>query len=147
MEYFIFHIQTIKNKNFNQIELLTVYCYDDAIVERKEECSMKNIDKDIRILHNRVTPLVADWPKQLFVKKALTYLHKTNFQYSIPDEINSFIPTLEKYLQKNQNHEESTCFLIWLIMDGVKLEITLDIYVTLFRSSFYDEYIESIFQI
>jgi len=108
-------------ENFDQIELLTVHCCDDAIVERKEECSMKgvrliglqeknlhsmndyinalqiilDIDKDIRILHNRVAPLVADWPGQLFVRKALTHLHKTNSQYSIPDGINSFIPILD----------------------------------------------------
>jgi hypothetical protein len=72
---------------FDQIELLTVHCYDDAIAERKEERSMKglvrligfqeknlhsmndyitalqmilDIDKDTGYLHNHVTPLVAD---------------------------------------------------------------------------------------
>ena len=72
--------------NFNQIDLLTVHCYDDAIAERKEERSMKgvrliglqeknlhsmndyimalqmilDIDKDTGYLHNQVAPLVAD---------------------------------------------------------------------------------------
>ena len=108
------------NNTFDQIELLTIHCYDDAIAERKEERSMKgvqligfqekslhsmndyiealqmilNIDKDIGYLHNHVAPLVADWPGQLFVRKAITNLHKTDSQYSIPAGINSFIPIL-----------------------------------------------------
>ncbi|GES81508.1 hypothetical protein GLOIN_2v1872628 [Rhizophagus clarus] len=105
---------------FDQIELLTVHCYDDAIAERKEERSMKgvrligfqeknlhsmndyitalqmilDIDKDTGYLHNHVAPLVADWPGQLFVRKAITNLHKADSQYSIPAGINSFIPIL-----------------------------------------------------
>ena len=65
-----------------------MHCYDDAIVERKEERSMKgvrliglqeknlhsmndyiialqmilDINDDTRHLHDRVAPLVADWP-------------------------------------------------------------------------------------
>ena len=107
-------------ENFDQIELLTVHCYDDAIAERKEERSMKgvrliglqeknlhsmndyitalqiilDIDKDVGNLHNKIAPLVADWPGQLFIRKAITNLHKSNSQYSIPNEINSFIPIL-----------------------------------------------------
>src|ERR1044072_6854321 len=87
---------------FDQIELLTVHCYDDAIAERKEERSMKrvrligfqekdlhfmndyvtalqmilDIDKDTGYLHNHVTPLVADWLGQLFICKAITNLNK-----------------------------------------------------------------------
>ncbi|GBB85277.1 hypothetical protein RclHR1_11830008 [Rhizophagus clarus] len=105
---------------FDQIELLTVHCYDDAIAERKEERSMKgvrligfqeknlhslndyvtalqmilDIDKDTEYLQNHVAPLVADWPGQLFVCKAITNLHKVDSQYSIPAGINSFIPIL-----------------------------------------------------
>ena len=37
-----------------------------------------NIDKDTGYLHNYVAPLVADWPRQLFVRKAITNLHKTD---------------------------------------------------------------------
>ncbi|CAG8664734.1 2626_t:CDS:2, partial [Funneliformis caledonium] len=33
----------LANNTFDQIDLLTVYCYDDAIAERKEECSMKGL--------------------------------------------------------------------------------------------------------
>jgi hypothetical protein len=105
---------------FDQVELLTVHCYDDAIAERKEERSMKgvrligfqeknlhsmndyisalqmisDIDKDTGYLHNHVAPLVADWPGQLFVRKAITHLHKADSHYSIPAGINSFIPIL-----------------------------------------------------
>lgn len=110
----------LDNDTFDQIELLTVHCYDDAIAERKEERSMKgvrliglqesnlhsmndyiralkmilDIDKDTEHLRNKVAPLVADWPGQLFIRKAITNLHKADSQYSIPAEINSFIPIL-----------------------------------------------------
>jgi len=106
--------------DFDKIELLTVHFYDDAIAERKEERSMKgvrligfqeknlhsmndyvsalqlilDIDNDTGILYNRVAPLVADWPGQLFIRKAITNLYKDNSQYSIPSRINSFIPIL-----------------------------------------------------
>ncbi len=53
-----------------------------------------NINKDTGYLYNYVASLVADWPGQLFVRKAITNLHKTDSQYSIPAGINSFIPIL-----------------------------------------------------
>ena len=37
-----------------------------------------DIDKDIGYLHNHVAPLVADWPGQLFVRKAIINLHKAD---------------------------------------------------------------------
>ena len=74
--------------DFNKIKLLTVHAYDDAINERKEERSTKNIrligfqeqglhsiydyinalqmilkiNKDTQHLDNHVAPIVADWP-------------------------------------------------------------------------------------
>ena len=97
--------------------MLTVHSYDDTIAERKEERSMKgvrlvrfqeknlhsmndyitalqmilDIDKDTGHLSNKIAPLVADWPGQLFIRKAITHLHKADSQYSIPVGINSFV--------------------------------------------------------
>ncbi|CAB4417283.1 unnamed protein product [Rhizophagus irregularis] len=102
------------------IAYTNLHCYDDAIAERKEERSMKgvrligfqeknlhslndyitalqmilDINKDTGYLQNHIAPLVADWPGQLFVRKAITNLHKVDSQYSIPAGINSFIPIL-----------------------------------------------------
>ncbi|CAI2185645.1 18629_t:CDS:1, partial [Funneliformis geosporum] len=51
----------------------------------------------------------ADWPGQLFIRKALTHLQKSDSQYSIPAEINSFIPILgslhvsQIFFNRNQN--------------------------------------------
>jgi len=50
-----------------------------------------DINKDTEHLHNKVTLLVADWPRQLFVRKAIINLHKMDLQYSILARINSFI--------------------------------------------------------
>ncbi|CAI2185627.1 15633_t:CDS:2 [Funneliformis geosporum] len=60
-----------------------------------------DINNETRHLHNRIALLVADWPGQLFIRKALTHLQKSDSQYSIPAEINSFIPILD-----NRNHCE-----------------------------------------
>ncbi|CAG8760563.1 8009_t:CDS:1, partial [Racocetra persica] len=83
----------IQFKNQNQIELLTIHIYDDAISERKEERSIKNI-KIIGIqnqnlkstndyldvlkmitsiesfhpyLQENVRPIIANWPGQYFI--------------------------------------------------------------------------------
>ncbi|GET54468.1 hypothetical protein GLOIN_2v1872628 [Rhizophagus irregularis DAOM 181602=DAOM 197198] len=53
-----------------------------------------DINKDTEYLQNHIALLVADWPGQLFVRKAITNLHKLDSQYSIPTGINSFIPIL-----------------------------------------------------
>ncbi|RHZ53704.1 hypothetical protein Glove_438g7 [Diversispora epigaea] len=89
----IFNGSSIHNPVNIDAKLLTVHFYDDAIAERKEERSMKgvrligfqeknlhsmnnyvsalqlilDIDNDTGILYNRVAPLVADWPRQLFI--------------------------------------------------------------------------------
>ncbi|CAG8829754.1 17815_t:CDS:1, partial [Racocetra persica] len=80
-------------ENQDQIELLTIHIYDDAIKERKEERSMKNLKiigvqkqnlhstKDYldvlkiitsieslqQYLQDNVIPIIADWPGQYFI--------------------------------------------------------------------------------
>ncbi|RHZ51138.1 hypothetical protein Glove_482g51 [Diversispora epigaea] len=169
-----------------------------------------DIDKDIRILHNRLAPLVVDWPGQLFVGKALKhtgqkFIKPTPIRYQI-DGINSFIPILGP-LHVSLNSREHVILIYhsffeklfhfvfgsrnvfakkpkpwrinllldlayngwYKIRDIINLKFgctckdteycmmvdlldniipsTLDIYSTLFHSSSYDEYIESIFRI
>ena len=41
-----------------------------------------------------VAPIVANWPGQLFIRKALAHLHAQGSQSAIPQEIGSFIPML-----------------------------------------------------
>ena len=50
-----------------------------------------DIDKDTGYLSNKIALLVADWPGQLFIRKAITHLHKADSQYSIPVGINLFV--------------------------------------------------------
>ena len=107
--------------NFNRIELLTVHSYDHAILEKKDERSMKNVrlvgmkkqqlhsmqdyidalkiileSSDNTHLNGYVAPVVADWPGQLFIRKALVHLHiqEQTARNSIPPNIQSFIPIL-----------------------------------------------------
>ncbi|RGB37745.1 hypothetical protein C1646_756485 [Rhizophagus diaphanus] len=65
--------------SFDRIELLTIHSYNNTIAERKYKRSMKEY----------VAPIVANWPGQLFIRKALTHLHTSRSQ--IPKEIDSFI--------------------------------------------------------
>jgi hypothetical protein len=53
-----------------------------------------SINKDIKHTNDFVMPIVADWPGQLFIRKALTYLYQQNTMSQIPESINAFIPIL-----------------------------------------------------
>jgi hypothetical protein len=113
--------QDYQNTNvFDCIELLTIHNYNDAIAERKKERSMSELQligfkeqhlhsmqdylnalqmilalsRKTKHLENKVAPIVADWPGQLFIRKALTHLHALGLQSAIPQEIKSFIPML-----------------------------------------------------
>jgi hypothetical protein len=110
---------------FDRIELLTIHSYDDAIAERKEERSMRGlqliglkeqplhsmqdyldalqmilaINNETKHLEGRVAPVVADWPGQLFIRKALAHFYaqatsSSHSQSAIPKEICSFMPML-----------------------------------------------------
>src|SRR6266498_2498867 len=48
--------------------------------------------KDYLLLN--ITPVVADWPGQLFIRIAITHFHLQGNQSSIPSHMNSFIPIL-----------------------------------------------------
>ena len=52
------------------------------------------ISRKTKCLDNYVAPIVADWPGQLFIRKALTHLHALRSQSAIPKEVESFIPML-----------------------------------------------------
>ncbi|GES79070.1 hypothetical protein GLOIN_2v1783033 [Rhizophagus clarus] len=111
------------NNVFDTIELLTVHSYDDAIAERKEEKSMNglqlvsfkeqhlhsmqdylnalqmilDINGKTKHLENQVVPVIANWPGQLFIRKALTHFHASRAsgsQSTISQEIESFVPML-----------------------------------------------------
>jgi len=108
----------------DRINNLTVHIYDDAIKERHEERSMKNvkviglIEKNLksmsnyisalsmitkingmnRYLHENVIPIVTDWPGQLFIRKAITQfykLQKSKISNFIPPIIQNFVSMLE----------------------------------------------------
>ncbi|CAG8779035.1 24857_t:CDS:2, partial [Dentiscutata erythropus] len=79
--------------NFDKIDLLSVHCYDNAIREIKQERSMErvrlvgikesnlysldnylnalemilSVNQDIERANNYIIPVVANWPRQLFI--------------------------------------------------------------------------------
>ncbi|RIB14299.1 hypothetical protein C2G38_2195549 [Gigaspora rosea] len=116
----IFNNISVYNPNFefDRIDELTIHCYDDAIVERKNERKMKETiligikeqhlhstqdyleilnlilkyNKKTNHLNNYIAPVIADWPGQLFIRRAITPLHKDNSKLQIPLGVISFVP-------------------------------------------------------
>src|SRR5688572_24525049 len=127
-------------KQFDRIELLRVHSYDDAIEERQEDRSMmdcylinikeqnlKSLDDylnalkmitDIPSLNNylqyNVIPIVADFPGQLFIRRAITLLRKqkNNPSTQIPEIVNNFIPILGP-LHVSLNMREDIILVHW----------------------------------
>ena len=56
------------------------------------------ISRKTKCLDNYIALIVADWPGQLFIRKALTHLHALGSQTAIPKEVESFIPMLGFHL-------------------------------------------------
>ena len=105
-------------KRFDRIELLTVNSYDDAIKEHQNDrsmmdCHLVNIKEQnlhsledylsaakmitdikslIEYIRLYVIPVIADFPGQLFLRKAITMYSKN--QPSSLDGIQNFIPIL-----------------------------------------------------
>src|SRR5438874_1104588 len=103
---------------YDPIEILTIHSYADNIIERKEERSMNGlqlvgfneqhlhslqdyvsalnmillINNKAQYLNEYVAPVVADWPRQIFIRKALHMRTLPNQQAAIPNEIESFLP-------------------------------------------------------
>jgi hypothetical protein len=115
--------EEVKIYQLDRINNLTIHIYDDAIKERYEERSMKNVkviglmEKNLksmsdyisalsmitkingmnRYLYENIAPIVADWPGQLFIRKAITQfykLQKSETSNPIPAIIQNFVPIL-----------------------------------------------------
>jgi hypothetical protein len=118
------HNYLVNFNQFDRIELLTVHSYDDAIEQRRNDRSMidchlinlkelnlKNLDDYLNALkmitdipslnnylQNNIIPIVADFPGQLFLRRAVTLLQKQKRQnvssVQIPDIANNIVPLL-----------------------------------------------------
>ena len=53
-----------------------------------------------------VTPVVANWPGQLFIRKAITYLHNPNTSSMISPQAISFVPPIIGHLHVSFNTRE-----------------------------------------
>ncbi|RHZ87974.1 hypothetical protein Glove_27g73 [Diversispora epigaea] len=111
------HLPSINQ--FDRIELLTIHNYNDNIKERKIERSMKDlqllgfneqnlhsmqnylnalkiiifINNKTQHLNGQIAPVVADWPGQIFIRKALYTQLPLKFQ-PFYLQIKSFIPIM-----------------------------------------------------
>jgi hypothetical protein len=127
---------------FDRIELLTVHSYDDSIEQRRNDRSMVNchlvnmkesnlknlydylnaikmitdIPSLITYLQKYIIPIIADFPGQLFIRKAITLLHKQkegqDISLQIPDIVNNFVPILGP-LHVSLNMREHIILVHW----------------------------------
>ncbi|RIB10180.1 hypothetical protein C2G38_2265416 [Gigaspora rosea] len=105
---------------YDQIDLLTIHSYTNNIIERKEKRSMNGLKlvgfkeqhlhslqdyvsalNMILLVNNKtnhltgyVAPIVADWPRQIFIRKALHMQTLPNLQNYFPRELEAFLPML-----------------------------------------------------
>lgn len=118
----------------NRIELLTVHSYDSLIVERQQDRSMigtrivqfqesnlhslddyvnvltsiSKIESISRYLVNNIIPVSADWPGQLFIRKAITKIRSQNAD----NIIKNFIPLIGP-LHVSLNSREHVVIIHW----------------------------------
>ncbi|RIB10955.1 hypothetical protein C2G38_2250452 [Gigaspora rosea] len=105
---------------FESIDNLTIHLYEDAILELKEERSMKDLHlvdfKELELhsfdnyadvlkmiinipslnnyLKQNVIPIITDWPGQLFIRKIITYLKIQQSASNIPQVYKNFHPII-----------------------------------------------------
>ncbi|RIB08461.1 hypothetical protein C2G38_2211592 [Gigaspora rosea] len=116
-------------------------------------------NKQINHLTGNVAPIVADWPGQLYICKALTYLNNGNKNLlKVQPEIISFIPLLGP-LHVSLNTREHIIKIYYPFFEKLFHSIfreqlldnlipaALDIYALLFQSGSFNDYVETIFRI
>lgn len=130
-------------EQFDRLELLSVHSYDYAIESCRDDRSMKNCHlvniKELNLknlddylnalkmitgipslnnyLQNNIIPVIADFPGQLFIRKAITLLHKHQNQQNnnfnqIPPIINNFVAILGP-LHVSLNMRENIVIVHW----------------------------------
>jgi hypothetical protein len=126
---------SLQNLNeFDRVELLTIHFYNALIAERQNDRSMKgtrivNIQqKDLHSLNdyievllsiskienlsnylkNNIIPVVADWPGQLFIRKAITKLQNQGLN----NIIKNFVPLIGP-LHVSLNSREQVVLIHW----------------------------------
>ena len=132
----------ITTNQFDRIELLTVHSYDDSIEQRRNDRSMVNchlvnmkesnlknlydylnaikmitdIPSLITYLQKYIIPIVADFPGQLFIRKAITLPRKQkegqDISLQIPEIVNNFVPILGP-LHVSLNMREHIILVHW----------------------------------
>ncbi|KAF0386545.1 hypothetical protein F8M41_011372 [Gigaspora margarita] len=111
---------TLELDKFESIDNLTIHLYEDAILEYKEERSMKDLQlvdfKELELhsfnnyanalkmiinvpslnnyLNQNVIPIITDWPEQLFIRKIITYLKIQQSATNIPQVYKNFHPII-----------------------------------------------------
>ncbi|RHZ84735.1 hypothetical protein Glove_78g71 [Diversispora epigaea] len=99
-------------------------------------------------LMNYIIPVPADFPGQLYIRRAIVQKLKYGNQCSIPKEVLSLVPILAHAgwsTIKSYIFALGYCTFVDLL-DNL-IPATLDIYTILFRGNNFDQYIETIFRL
>ncbi|RIB05534.1 hypothetical protein C2G38_2253762 [Gigaspora rosea] len=117
---FYLQLNILQHAQLKNIDNLTIHLYEDAILELKEERSMKDLQlvdfKELELhsfdnyadalkmiinipslnnyLKQNVIPIITDWPGQLFIRKIITYLKIQQLASNIPQVYKNFYPII-----------------------------------------------------
>ncbi|CAG8648137.1 5621_t:CDS:2, partial [Racocetra persica] len=100
---------------FNGISVHNLVNIDVSIIEQslysmQDYLKILNIilkyNETTNYLNNYIIPVIADWPEQLFIRKAITQLHKNNSKSQILSGVILFVPILRLlYISLNSREQ------------------------------------------
>ncbi|RHZ89113.1 hypothetical protein Glove_19g438 [Diversispora epigaea] len=187
---------------FDLVETLVVHCYDADLSEKHVRrfdttklvdfipLDLKNMNDYIKVLikvfrlsemqsylMNYIIPIPADFPGQLYIRRAIVQKLKYGNQCSIPKEVLSLVPilgplhvslntrescfltihpffnelykesTIKSYIFARFKYSKDLGYCTFVDLLDNLIPATLDIYTILFRENNFDQYIETIFRL
>ncbi|RHZ76964.1 hypothetical protein Glove_187g7 [Diversispora epigaea] len=187
---------------FDLVETLVVHCYDADLSEKHVRrfdttklvdfipSDLKNMNDYIKALTkafslfemrlylmNYIIPVPADFPGQLYIRRAIVQKLKYGNQCSIPKEVLSLVPildplhvslntrescfltfhpffnelykesTIKSYIFARFKHSKDLGYCTFVDLLDNLIPATLDIYTILFRGNNFNQYIETIFRL
>ncbi|CAB4425835.1 unnamed protein product [Rhizophagus irregularis] len=184
----------IEDSYENRIENLNVHNYDGRIQKHQELRSLNNsklVDFILHPLHSTkdyiecsnllfkvferlentdyldhyIIPIIADWPGQVNIRRAITLRINRGIASGIPKQILSLIPMIgplhislnnltfngwkkirKVIMNRFKNSKDAEYRMMIDLLDN-SIPLTLDIYAVLFRSGYFEGYLESVVRV
>ncbi|UZO02223.1 uncharacterized protein OCT59_020713 [Rhizophagus irregularis] len=145
----------IEDSYENRVELLNIHNYDDYVFKAFER--LENIEENY--LNNFIIPVIADWPGQVNIRRAITLRIKKGINSGVPEQVLNLIPmivinlilhltyhgwkNIRDIVTKRFGNLKDAEYQMMIDLLDNSIPLTLDIYAILFRSGFFEGYLES----